>query len=193
MERSRPLDRRRGNFNPAAPGKSVDATRYIRALVVGPLVVVSSCGTPAVEIELDDPCHLKADDPFCVLHTVTEEERNECDGSFCTGAGQWVQLAVFRGQCPADSVLAAGDLDAAESIYSVLVGTDLPAVGSLPTDDFGFAVLLRTDNCAVIGFGCTDGDLTKDRRVPINVYPWAGQGACNASEQCLDARCSPLR
>lgn len=165
-------------------------------LAVGSLFTLATAcrGAPTVDIALSDPCHLRSDDTACGGEGAsgpTTDERELCGASFCSNAAEWVQLAIFRGPCPSDQVLAVGNVRSAESVYSVLVGSDLPAPGDLPTDDFSFVALLRAKNCAVLGYGCTPASLTKVRSINIEIDPAWGQGACVAPDQCVEGQCAP--
>jgi len=88
--------------------------------------------------------------------------------------------------------LAYGKVQGARHLQTIGAGESFVEVGDLPKDKFGFAALLRKDDCAVVGFGCTPVDFSRHRRVTIQIDPVTPPaGACNTGEgeTCVDGLC----
>lgn len=105
----------------------------------------------------------------------------------------YAQLAIFTGSCPPDEVLAQGVVTGAIKLQTVNVALAFSDVGELKKAKYGFAALLRRDDCSVIGFGCTPADLKVHKHVTIElspVLPLASHvGACQAPSVCQSGLC----
>lgn len=122
----------------------------------------SSCASkPEVKIVLLDPC---AD-----------------SGQSFREAASYAEFVVYKNRCPTDETLAAGKTDGA--VYKSTVAADgkLPEVGDLGKGKYGFAALMRDENCSVIGFGCTEADMDTIREVRAAVRAW--------TNPCTDSQC----
>lgn len=134
---------------------------------------MASCGGEEVTVTLSDPNGLRE---FAV----------------------WAEFNVFEGGCPAEEDLAAGVYPGPIKSEVVAVEDAIPAVGTLPAKEYGFSVILRQDDCAIVGFGCVKADLTKVRSINIKVNPTyldeegnlLPEGACVAPESCQQGRCT---
>jgi hypothetical protein len=133
------------------------------------LLVFASCGGQTeVTIDLLDPC--------------------KAEGTSFRAAAEYVEFAVFPSKCPDDTLLAAGLTDSARTRKVVKASAGLPEVGDLPKEKFGFAAILRDENCGVIGFGCTNADLENTKKIIVAVRAWATPGGKNDPS----AYCTPL-
>lgn len=133
------------------------------------LLVFASCGGKTeVTIELLDPC--------------------KSEGTSFRAAADFVEFAVFPSKCPDDTLLAAGLTDSARTRSVVKASAGLPEVGDLPKEKFGFAAVLRDENCGVIGFGCTNADLENTKKIIVAVRAWATPAGKNDPS----AYCTPL-
>jgi hypothetical protein len=65
-------------------------------------------------------------------------------------------------------------------------------LGDLDKSKFGFAVMLRQNDCNVFAAGCTDVDLDQHRHITIQIGQYPDYTACNASknEQCMEGICT---
>lgn len=143
------------------------------SLGVGAGLLVPSCGgKKSTDVTLNDPNDLR--------------HRPE--------AG-WVEFDVIGGGCPAEDALKSGAISGAPSF--VVGATDaIPGVGDLPSGTYGFAVLVKDQSCAIMGYGCTEVDLASKRAVTINVQPNADAnhqlapiGGCMAPAACVAGTC----
>lgn len=109
-------------------------------------------------------------------------------------AGKWVEVDVFDGGCPSSTVLTSGK--AAEgAVYSERrkYPDELPAIGELDTKTYGFAAILKDQDCGIIGVGCTNANLERIRSVTVvvggvlNGDTLAPQAACPG--QCSEGAC----
>ena len=85
-------------------------------------------------------------------------------------SGKWVEFDVFEGGCPSPAVLTSGK--AAEgAIYSErrAYPEELPPVGELDAKTYGFAAILKDQDCGIIGVGCTNANLERIRSVTVVV------------------------
>ena len=142
------------------------------AAAVASLSSSVSCASNALlDVEVTDPDHLK-------------------DGA------TYAQLAIFQGACPSDEQLAFGDIKGAVRVQTIEVEEPISSdIGPLKKDKYGFAALLRRDDCAVLGFGCTPVDLKVHRHVTIEVAPVVPpSGECKAAlgESCVNGGCTKL-
>lgn len=142
------------------------------------LLAFASCGGKTeVTIELLDPC--------------------KSEGTSFRAAADYVEFAVFPSKCPDDTILAAGLTDSARYRKVVKSASGLPEVGDLPKEKFGFAAVLRDENCGVIGFGCTNADLENTKKIIVAVRAWATPAGKNdPSEYCTPLTgggCPPSR
>lgn len=104
------------------------------------------------------------------------------------------QLAIFEGGCPPDLILANGAVESATQVQTVPVGGEFADIGPLKKSSYGFAVLLRKDDCTVVAAGCTPVDLNVHRHVAIQVdavIPPAGKCNTAAGESCVGGLCQP--
>jgi hypothetical protein len=89
------------------------------------------------------------------------------------------ELLVFPGGCPPDPDLAGGKTTGAVVDETAPASAALPAIGELPKGEYGFALVLRNDQCAVIAYGCTDADLGSVSKIEIvPCGSWDSNGAC---------------
>jgi hypothetical protein len=133
------------------------------------LLAFASCGGKTeVTIELLDPC--------------------KSEGASFRAAADYVEFAVFPSKCPDDTLLAAGLTNSARYRKVVKSSSGLPEVGDLPKEKFGFAAVLRDENCGVIGFGCTNADLENTKKIIVAVRAWATPAGKNDPS----AYCTPL-
>ena len=132
----------------------------------------STCGT-SLDVKLNDPNDLR--------------HRPEA---------AWVEARVIAGGCPSEEALKVGQI--LGSPWSIVPATAAgPAVGDLPTGKTGLAIFVRANDCAVMGYGCTDADVGVTLHVTINVQPNANAdhqlmplGACMAPLACTAGACS---
>lgn len=133
------------------------------------LLAFASCGGKTeVTIELLDPC--------------------KSEGTSFREEAAYVEFAVFPGKCPDDTILAAGLTSSARVRKVVKAKSALPEVGDLPKEKFGFAAILRDEECGVIGFGCTNADLENTKKIIVAVRAWATPAGKNDPS----AYCTPL-
>jgi hypothetical protein len=133
------------------------------------LLAFASCGGKTeVTIELLDPC--------------------KAEGTSFREEAAYVEFAVFPGKCPDDTILAAGLTSSARFRKVVKSKSALPEVGDLPKEKFGFAAILRDEECGVIGFGCTNADLENTKKIIVAVRAWATPAGKNDPS----AYCTPL-
>lgn len=153
-------------------------------------VLLASCGesSRSVEVTLLDPCHL-GNGAACESLAITTSEQALCGETFCSKQSVWKQLAVFPDGCPSDDVLRNGDVTSALRVISADAGGSLPELAPLDEARFGFAGLLRGSDCAVFGAGCTEADLTKIRKVRVEMLPMPGTGACQDDYVCREGSC----
>ncbi len=92
-----------------------------------------------------------------------------------------LQAAVFDGQCPPDAALSAGNLSLAIQQQSVAPDKPIVPEQGLDQKPYGFAFLLRDQDCHVIAWGCTTADLGAVTEIKTNVKNWSGQDLCTAA------------
>ncbi|MCS6901235.1 MAG: hypothetical protein RMJ98_16645 [Myxococcales bacterium] len=134
---------------------------------------LSSCSSNEVAIKLSDPNGLRE---FAV----------------------WAEFNVFEGGCPSEEDLAAGIFPPPLKSQVVAVDEPLPAIGTLPAKEYGFSILLRQEDCAIVGFGCVKANLEKVRSINIRVNPTyldeegnlLPEGACVTPATCQQGRCT---
>jgi hypothetical protein len=116
-----------------------------------------------------------------------------CDETCLRCHAKYLQFAVFEGDCPAFQSLAQGNLQGA-TVWTVENNGEMPSdLIDLPKNDYGFAALLRRDDCGVVGYGCTKVELEKHRHVEIRLAKVDGApGACDATkgQVCENGTCS---
>lgn len=95
-----------------------------------------------------------------------------------------LDAAVFDGGCPPDATLAAGDLSQALQEQTVAPDKPLAPEKNLGSKKYGFVLLLRDQACHVIGFGCTEADLSTIREIRIAIRNWT---APNQTDLCTPA------
>ena len=108
----------------------------------------------------------------------------ECPFPTLDGIAASAEFDIFPGGCPAEHDLELGTFGSATFTQTVpCVGGgaggassalpnvcgDIAAPGDLPIDTYGFALLLRDDQCRTFAFGCVTVDLKKVRTVTIPV------------------------
>lgn len=145
---------------------------------------------PSIDLSLSDPCGLRADatcDPLSF-------DPSRCDEAYanawCSRSASFVEVAVFEGSCPSDDTLANGDVSTAVFRQSVPVNAELPELGDFKQQGWGFAAFLRGDDCNVVGYGCTNADLSRVRNISIRIDPGYGKGACGAGASCVGGSCT---
>lgn len=147
--------------------------------VPGALLGGSCAEAPTIEITVLDPCW------------------GETGFSF-REASAWAEYAVVRGGCPSDERLTAGELGSTAFRSVGPASGALPAIASLPREKYGFAVLLRDDQCRIQAFGCTAADVESVTRVKIAVAAWGTDSLCTPLEgagcvapaRCDEGRCT---
>jgi hypothetical protein len=115
-------------------------------------------------------------------------------------AASYSELAVFSGNCPSSATLSRGEIDGAVYHAVTPVSSTLPEVGELDKSLHAFVVVLRDEFCRVVGFGCTEADLSAIREVQIAVRAWDSgalcepllQGGCRPPAECAAGRCAAL-
>jgi hypothetical protein len=119
---------------------------------------VASCGgAPDIDVVLYDPENIR-------------------DGA------QYAQLAVFTDGCPSDQYLAFGEVRAAVMVQTVPADGVFSELGKLKKGTYGFVGLLRANDCAVLGVGCTEVDFEKHRHITVQLDPVIPPaGACDTS------------
>jgi hypothetical protein len=139
---------------------------------------------------------------------VTIELLDACSGNGTSfrEAADFVQFAVFPNACPSDDKLSAGDTRDAKETWTVSADGSLPEVGDLPQSKFGFAVILRDQDCTVLGYGCTVADLESISGVKIAACDWSNRddpneakcncqllkgGGCFPPTTCQTGSCKP--
>lgn len=147
-------------------------------VALGVLGVPSCADPPSVKIVLLDPC---AD-----------------EGKSFREAAEYVEFVVYKDSCPTDPDLAAGKTGGSVYKGSAPADKNLPEVGPLEKGKYGFAALLRNENCGIIGFGCTEADMESIREVRIAVRAWTSPnalctpltgGGCEPPLSCVAGRC----
>ncbi len=157
---------------PEAPN-NLASKLCLMAIVCANVAGMSCSNRPTVEVNLLDPFGLRQSAAF-------------------------EQLAVFaQKDCPNDDSVASGQLEGA-TVTTVRYGEGFPDIGNLPRSEFAFVGILRRDDCAVLGFGCTPVNLDRHRHITVEIRqvqsdpPGFYLGACaQATEQCIDGACSP--
>lgn len=163
--------------------------RLVTALVAS-IVASISCGgsKQRVEVTLLDRCHLGSSDA-CDGSDPSPSDLALCGDDFCSGKAVWAQLAIFPDGCPSDDTLAEGDVTGAVRVLAAEAGQPLPALGELDEARFGFAGLLRSADCSVVGLGCTEASLATIRKVRVEMRPVSGRGICRANDTCQRGAC----
>lgn len=111
-----------------------------------------------------------------------------------------LEAGIFDQQCPPDSVLSAGDLSLATQRQSVLPDQPIVPEQDLEQQPYGFAFLLRDNDCHVIAWGCTDADLGAVTEIRTSVRNWSAAtptdmciaatgGGCTAPATCNAGKC----
>lgn len=161
---------------------------FVYALMMATLLV--SCGESAnsIQVSLLDPCRLSSP-TSCDELSPTPSEQSLCGDAFCAQKAVWAQLAVFPEGCPTDELLREGVLTGAMHVVSTEAGRALPELGKLEEARFGFAGLLRASDCAIVGAGCTEADLSTIRRVRVEMRPVSGSAGCHANDACQEGAC----
>ena len=140
----------------------------LAAAVVGlPAITAASCAsTPTVEVQLEDPHNLRDSATFA-------------------------QLVVFEGGCPDKSDLAEGKIEGYRWMQSTDASSGFGEIGTLEKAEFGFAALLRNENCGVMGFGCTPVNLDHHRNitVAVNEVVTPARGECESGQTCDNSKC----
>ena len=136
-------------------------------------------GPEAVDVVLFDPC--------------CDEDGCHRDLTFAA------ELSVFAGACPPDAAFESGDPGQPLFSTSFSPAADPPPIGDLPKKQYGFAIILRNDQCQILSYGCTEADLRTIREIRIAFRNWsefdtcaAGMhGGCLDSQACVEGRCTP--
>lgn len=102
----------------------------------------------------------------------------------------WLEFDVFPNGCPDAQTLGTGVYSGALQTQVVPKDQALEPIGDLDPGSYGFAALLRDQDCGIVALGCTNADLKKIRSITIVVGPVlvgnepgsvaACPGACNA-------------
>lgn len=174
--------------------------------IVASFTVVDSCAEkPSVDILLADPCLLRPSETGAPLRDASSEAgaigsdcspatpgsplAMLCGKAYCTHVARWAELSVFQGGCPSDAQLSVGATSGAVFTAVADASQGLPSVGDLGKEPFGFAALLRDEKCQVVGYGCTNADLSAVRTITIEVDPTPPAGACVAPASCVAGQC----
>jgi hypothetical protein len=137
------------------------------AIAGSPALALASCAsTPVIDVELEDPLDLREGATFA-------------------------QLVIYEGGCPEKADLAEGKITGQKWSQSISVDGNFNEIGSLEKTSYGFAALLRNDDCGVVGFGCTPVDLEHHRHVTIAVNELVSppRGECASDETCNNSVC----
>jgi hypothetical protein len=88
-------------------------------------------------------------------------------------------------------VLETGQISGALVLQSIPKDAEFQAIGDLKKGTYGFAALLRKDDCTVLGYGCTPVNLEQHRHVTIEVDPSPPLGTCKVDqgERCVAGFC----
>ncbi len=158
-------------LTPRPPSDAAAARPWRRgtALALGVLGALAGlgapgCDTPELKVTLADPRGLRA------------------------GAA-YAEFLVFRDGCPSQEELVDRSFPEPMVDQRLEVDGEFDTLGTVDAQRYGFAALLRTDDCGVLGVGCVEADLA-DRLdsvlIPLEgLYP--PPGACPGT--CVDGRC----
>jgi hypothetical protein len=110
--------------------------------------------------------------------------------------GSWLEGALFIAGCPGNSGLASG-YPAGDLLNQVVASNAaLAAYRGLEQAEYGFGVMLRDQNCTVIGYGCSDANLAQVSVIQTAIRNWGavdvcslGSGLCAAGTACNAGRC----
>lgn len=105
---------------------------------------------------------------------------------------QYAQLAVFENGCPPNDDLWFGHIQGAVLVQTVAAEGEFSDLGPLKKGKYGFVGLLRSNDCAVLGVGCTPVDFDKHRHITIQldvVKPPAGSCDSTNGESCNGGVC----
>ncbi|HEU4404924.1 MAG TPA: hypothetical protein VFS43_06490 [Polyangiaceae bacterium] len=133
-------------------------------LALAALAAGLACATPSVNVTLADPQGLRA-------------------------GATYAEFLMFDGGCPSQDDLIAGDYPEPLVDQRLDVEDEFGALGTLDAKRYGFAAVLRTDDCGVLGAGCSEADLSEridSVLIPLrDVFP--RQGACPG--ECSEGLC----
>ncbi len=139
-------------------------TALVSAVAVG-----AACGTPQVSLTVRIPSAQLAET-------------------------KWIELAAIPGGCLSSAQLAGG-IPAAGPVVRLGYAVDqqAPAIGDLPSGDYGFAAVARRADCGVVAAGCTNIDITRKREVVVDLTATKDPDAakCSFGEVCNGGRCLP--
>lgn len=143
------------------------AARFALAASLAALATFASgfgCATPAVDVTLADPKGLRI-------------------------GASYAQFLLFSNGCPSQSQLVARSYPKPLVDQSLTAVEEFGELGTLDAKTYGFAAVLRSEDCGVLGTGCAEADLTEridSVSIPLTeIYPQ--QGACPGS--CADGLC----
>lgn len=123
-----------------------------------------ACDPPAVSVTLADPRGLRSGASFA-------------------------EFMLFADGCPDEDDLREGSYPDPVADQRLDAVDEFDALGTLDARRYGFAAVLRTEDCAVVGVGCAEADLSKridSVIIPlVDVFP--PEGACPGA--CSDGRC----
>ena len=150
-------------------------------------VALASCGHERrdVRVTLHDTCGL-TDGADCQQGDAVPEA---CS-SYCSRLARWANLAIFEGRCPDRDALLRGDLSGAIRVVQGRAGSTLPSIGELDDERYGFAGIFRASDCAIVGIGCSEVDLSEQSTVRIEMLPAIGSGLCTAGHVCQEGVCT---
>lgn len=154
------------------------------------LVATLSCGEESrtIEVTLLDTCRLGS---ACEDSETPARLFPLCGDAYCTDTARFATLAVFAGGCPGEEILREGNWESALRVLHGDAGEPLPSLGELDASTHGFAGVLRSQDCGVVGFGCTEADLSVIRKVRVEMAPSSGGGACEGGDICKEGSCEP--
>ncbi len=140
------------------------------ATALAALLFVSSCDPPGVSVTLDVP-------------------QDALDQA------AWIEIAAFpKGACPPPSQLSGGLPQAGATARVSYKADDGPAgLGLLPSGSYGFAAVVRRDDCGVVAAGCVPKDVTRGGSVavPLSLVDGPDASACASGAVCYLGRCVP--
>ncbi len=153
----------------------------LRRVIVAGLVAggLASCSDGPTTIVFLDPC-------------CTEV------GQCLRGQATHAQVLVFDNGCPTDEALEAGSIFA--TVFDQVLAADAPpppSIGKLGSGTFGFANILRDQQCRVVGFGCVEANLSQVGEIRIELRAWTraalctplDTGGCGMGQSCTAGRC----
>lgn len=148
-------------------GELARAARAALRAGLAALAVVAAgfgCTTPAVDVTVADPKGLRV-------------------------GASYAQFLLFDSGCPSRTELIARSYAKPLVEQNLTAVEDFSELGTLDAKTYGFAAVLRSEDCGVLGVGCAEADLTEridSVSIPLTeIYPQ--EAACPGL--CADGRC----